>query len=196
MKKPKIFITLLFLSFFGLMFSSCETLNIFKPNNKPSSPDVEKSTTQNQKTEEDSEYLRSTNSLDSTQTVSKAEFEEDKKQILQIIEELSLIMETKNVDAWLNYIEPQSKAYYSKPVNLKKAQKRLPNKMVQLNSIGDYFNFVFIPSRKRSQVDEIRYISRTNIKAVQVRDDNSIVVYYYFNKINNKWMVYLPPISE
>jgi len=145
--------------------------------------------------EEDEEYLRSTNALSSEESVSKEEFEMDKAEILEIIAELTEIMERNDVKAWLTYISPESVTYYSNPANIRKAQKKLPDKTIQLHGIGDYFKYVFIPARKRSNVDEIRYISKTNVKAVQVKADNSIVVYYYFQKINGKWMVHIPPLS-
>ena len=144
--------------------------------------------------EEEEEYLRSTNNLDETTIVTKEEFNEDKATILKIISELQVVMDTKDSKKWLNYLDPESIHYYSNPVNLRNAQKKLPSKYVKLNNISDYFYYVFIPSRKRSQVDEIRYISKTNIKAVQVREDYTTVVYYYFTKINGKWLVHLPPV--
>ena len=143
---------------------------------------------------EEEEYLRSTNNLDETTIVTKEEFNEDKATILKIISELQVVMDTKDSKKWLTYLDPESIHYYSNPVNLRNAQKKLPSKYVKLNNISDYFYYVFIPSRKRSQVDEIRYISKTNIKAVQVREDYTTVVYYYFTKINGKWLVHLPPV--
>lgn len=143
---------------------------------------------------DDDEYLRSINSIEGD-SVTKEEFSDDKTAILEIIEDLSDIMEKKDAQRWLVYIEPASKEYYSNITNLKKAQKKLPNKSVSLNNITDYFKYVFIPSRKRSQVDEIRYISKSSIKAVQVKDDKSIVVYYYFTKVDGKWLIHLPTIS-
>lgn len=144
--------------------------------------------------QEDAEYLRSINNIKTEEVVTKEEFSEDKTEILRIIQELSIIMQEHDVNSWLNYITPESKAFYSNPINLRKAQKKLPNKMLQLNSIKDYFNYVFIPSRKISKVDEIRYISKTNVKAVEVREDKSILVYYYFQKIDGKWLVNLPKL--
>ena len=138
---------------------------------------------------DDDEYLRSINSIEGV-SVTKEEFSDDKTAILEIIEDLSDIMEKKDAQRWLVYIEPASKEYYSK-----KTKKKLPNKSVSLNNITDYFKYVFIPSRKRSQVDEIRYISKSSIKAVQVKDDKSIVVYYYFTKVDGKWLIHLPTIS-
>jgi len=145
--------------------------------------------------EEDEEYIRSTNELSSDEFISKDEFEEDKAEILQIIAELTQIMEKNDVKAWLTYISPESINYYSNPANIRKAQKKLPDKTIQLHGIGDYFKYVFIPARKRSNVDEIRYISKTNVKAVQVKADNSTVVYYYFVKIDGNWLVHIPPLS-
>lgn len=143
--------------------------------------------------DDDDEYLRSTNDL-TDETVTKEEFAEDKAQILKIISDLQLIMQKQDVNAWLKYIDPVSINYYSNPQNIRKAQKKLPNKAIVLNGIGDYFKFVFIPSRKRSEVKEIRYISKTNIKAVNVKDDGGITVYYQFVKVNNKWLVHIPAL--
>ena len=145
--------------------------------------------------EADEEYIRSTSNLDTNDKVTKAEFNEDKAAILKIIEELSVIMDTKDIDAWLKYIEPESIKYYKNPVNLRKAQRKLPNKLIELKTIEDYFKFVFIPARKNSQIDEIRYISKTHVKAVQLREDMPDAIYYEFKKLNGKWFVYIPPVS-
>lgn len=143
---------------------------------------------------DDEEYLRSTNNLSSEEFVSKEEFADDKAEILRIISKLQDIMDKEDVNAWLTYISPDSIKYYSNPVNIRKAQKKLPNRTIVLNGIGDYFKYVFIPSRKRSSVQEIRYISKTNIKAVDVKDDGTVIVYYQFVKINDKWLVHIPSL--
>ena len=143
----------------------------------------------------DDEYLRSIANLDETEAVSKQEFADDKHEILESISELAIIMETKDTLAWLNYIEEESKEYYKNPVNLRKAQRKLPNKLIELKTIEDYFKYVFIPARRNSQIDEIRYISKTHVKAVQIREDMPDAIYYEFKKSNGKWLVYIPPVS-
>lgn len=140
---------------------------------------------------EDEEYIRSVKDVE----VSKEEFSNDKKEILKIIDELSIIMINYDYENWLTYIDPESKLYWSKPVNLKKVSKRLPIKGQYLNNLNDYFRYIFVPSRKNQTVDEIRYISKENIKAVQVRGMQDIV-YYNFRKINNKWMVSIPALES
>ena len=52
----------------------------------------------------DDEYLRSIANLDETEAVTKQEFNDDKNEILQIISELAVIMETKDTLAWLKDI--------------------------------------------------------------------------------------------
>jgi len=193
-----------------LLFSSCESDKVTPETEEVVSPEVDDETEETVVMEEaepvisepepepispnDEEYLRSTNNLDEASTITKQEFNEDKAAILKIISELQVVMDTKDAKKWLTYLDPESINYYSNPVNLRNAQKKLPSKYLKLANISDYFFYVFIPSRKRSQVDEIRYISKTNIKAVQVKEDYTTVVYYYFTKINGKWLVHLPPV--
>ena len=140
---------------------------------------------------DDEEYLRSTQALSADEHVTKDEFAEDKAEILRIIKELQKVMEKEDVEAWLKYVDSDSKNFYSNPANIRKVQKKLPNKAIVLNGIGDYFKYVFIPSRKNREITEIRYISKTNTKAVQVNEDKSITRYYQFIKVNGKWYVQL-----
>ncbi|SFI52793.1 hypothetical protein SAMN04487775_102208 [Treponema bryantii] len=141
--------------------------------------------------EDDDEYLRSTQALSAEELVTKDEFAEDKAEILRIIKELQKVMEKEDVEAWLKYVDKDSKTFYSNPANIRKVNKKLPNKAIVLNGIGDYFKYVFIPSRKNREITEIRYISKTNTKAVQVNEDDSITRYYQFIKVNGKWYVQL-----
>ena len=139
---------------------------------------------------EDDEYSRSVGAV----SVSRDTFEEDKARILKIIEDLSKVMKDMDYKSWLTYVDKESINYYSQPANLKKAQSRLPVKGLKLNSLQDYFKYVFVPARRDRSVTEIRYISDTYIKAIQVQESQDIV-YYYFNKINGYWMVHIPPIE-
>ena len=111
-----------------------------------------------------------------------------------IIDELSSIMAGGRYEAWLKFIDDESIRYWSNPKNLERASKMLPVKGLRMNSLRDYFTYIFVPSRKGRKVDEIRYDSKTDVKAVQVSQDTDII-YYYFNKINGKWLVHIPPID-
>lgn len=146
-------------------------------------------------TPEDDEYTRS---VGDNVSISKDTFAEDKAAIIETIKSLDKIMRNLDYGLWKTYIDDESLAYWQKPANLKKAQNRLPVKGLQIKSLEDYFKYVFVSSRTGREVSEIRYISNTYVKAVQVRKDkesSTDIIYYYFNKINGRWMLHLPPID-
>lgn len=197
--------------FFALVFSSCATKNTTLEKIEDTEPTL---TTDDVITDEDTpdynedpvedveeyiseeqaEYLRSIDAIEDAEIVSFDEFADDKAAILKIIEEMSQVMQKFDFEKWKTYIEPASIEYFSNPANLRKTQKKLPDKTLHIKGLRDYFKYVFIPARQISSVDEIRYISKTNVKAVQVRkEEGKIIVYYYFVKINGKWYVQLPP---
>ena len=139
----------------------------------------------------DDEYHRSVNDIE----VTKETFTEDKTEIMHIISNLADIMVNHDYDSWVKYMDAESVKYWSNPQNLKKASKMLPVQGLRMNNLNDYFTYVFIPSRQGRAVDEIRYISKDSVKAVQVSSDTDII-YYYFTKINDKWLVHIPPLAS
>ena len=147
-----------------------------------------------EKQKNDAEYQRSIGQLASGDSVTKEEFINDKAEIINTIKELQKIMDRQDYEAWLKYISKGSIQYYSSPLNIRKANKRLPDKTINLRGLEDYFKYVFIPSRKQSQVDEIRYISKSEVKAVQVLPNDSTFVYYNFIREDGMWKVNIPTL--
>lgn len=138
------------------------------------------------------EYQRSINKVN----ISVEEFNQDKKEILEIISKLDSIMKNQDYKSWVSYVDKESINYWSRPANLQKAAARLPgaSKNLKLTSLEDYFKYVFIGSRVGKRVDEIRYETAKKVKAVQVNGEND-TVYYFFNKIDGKWKLSLPAIE-
>ena len=137
---------------------------------------------------DEEEYLRSTKKV-SSEEISKEQFAKDKAEVLRKIEELQEIEATMNYEAWVDYISPESREFYSKPRRLIKTNKI---KTEVLNGLKDYFTIIFIPSRRDGNVEEIRYNSPTSIKAVEVPEPGKIITYYNFVKENGEWFVELP----
>lgn len=140
--------------------------------------------------EEDAEYARSVNG-DLAGSISKDEFQEDKKNIMEVIDDLAKIMKTKDYDAWLKYVSPSSKKYWSDPKNLATVASRLPVKGLKITSMKDYFLYVFIPARQNSKVEEIRYISTTVTKAVEPRESEDIIFYLFEKSASGDWLLKL-----
>lgn len=145
------------------------------------------------KVEVDPEYARSIGSLSGE--ISYDTFQSDKTDILAIIAQLDTSMRNRDYGKWREYLTPASISYWSSRVNLQVLAARLPDTEVSLRSLGDYFTYMFIPSRIGRSVNEIRYISPTEIKAVQVQNEKDII-YYEFTKIDGVWLVTLPPLKN
>ena len=152
----------------------------------------EQTETQTAKSAENAEYSRSVSAL-GDKAVSFDDFQRDKTDILAVIADLDKSMKTRDYTLWRSYLTPSSISYWSNKLNLQVIATKLPKKGIVLRSLGDYFTNVFIPSRMGRNVNEIRYISRTEVKAVEVQD-NKDIIYYEFEKINNRWLVKLPTL--
>ena len=141
-------------------------------------------------TPEEQEFLRSTKALNEECTISIDTFTKDKKDVLDTIAELDEIMKKGDYVRWLTYVSKESKDYWMNAKRLKELEGRLPVKGLKLSGLRDYFKYIFIPARTGHTVDEIRYVSDTVVKAVQVKE-NRDVVYYTFEKIEGKWLLKL-----
>ena len=141
---------------------------------------------------DDDEYARSVGDV----AVSRDTFESDKEAILRIISELDVIMKDLNYNSWVQYVDNESINYWKLRKNLQKAEKRLPVKGIKLRDLEDFFKQFFVPARRGKTITEIRYISDVYVKAIQVQEGQDDIVFYYFNKINGKWMVHIPPIEN
>lgn len=136
-----------------------------------------------------SEYERSIEELKG-ETITFDEFQKTKKDILQVISELNKIIKNKDYQSWLDYLTPESKEYWSDPVNLANVATRLPVKGIKIRNLKDYFNYVFIPARLNSQVEEIRYSSKNVVKAVQPLEKEDLI-FYVFENYSDNWLLTL-----
>lgn len=188
-----------------LIFNSCSSTKVQQtqiqeqpPVQEIPSPEEPKTETQKKIEIPKDEYSKSVGQI----SVSKDTFENDKAEIMNIIDKLSTIMKDFDYESWLLYVDDESKSYWSKPSNLKKAQSRLPIKGLQIRNLQDYFKYVFIPARFGREVSSIRYVTETYVKAVQVVEpmtetsSERTIVYYYFNKIDGHWELHLPEIED
>lgn len=141
--------------------------------------------------EEIQEYSRSISTLEDGSSITEDTFLKDKQEILEIISKLETIMKGKKYNDWLNYLTPDSKTFWSNKKNLSELSQKLFSKYnFELKNLREYFEYFFIPARKGRVVDEIRYVTPKEIKAVQYKDKEDII-YYYFEKLNGKWLIRL-----
>ncbi len=159
---------------------------------KAEDPKPQKGTTAKKEpvlSEADKEYARSVSDL--AGTITKDEFVEDKKDIMETIDALNDIIKNRDYDSWLKYVSPSSKQYWSNPKNLAAVANRLPIKGVKIRSMKDYFLYVFIPARQNSKVEEIRYVSTTITKAVEPKEDEDLIFYIFEKSASGEWLLKL-----
>ncbi len=141
--------------------------------------------------EEIQEYSRSISTLEDGSSITEDTFLKDKQEILEIISKLETIMKGKKYNDWLAYLTPDSKTFWSNKKNLSELSQKLFSKYnFELKNLREYFEYFFIPARKGRVVDEIRYVTPKEIKAVQYKDKEDII-YYYFEKLDGKWLIRL-----
>lgn len=182
----KIINVFLILTIVSASFLSCASNNV-----EESKQEKTAAQTTSKKSEAQLEYERATQDLVG-EVVSMDTYALDKKIILAKIAELNEVMKSKNYKAWIGYIDRSSVDYWSQKKNLSAVSKQLPVKGLNLRTLEDYFNYVFIPSRMGRRIDEIRYISSTSIKAVQVKNADEVIIFYNFKKVDGEWLVELP----
>lgn len=98
-------------------------------------------------TANDAEYLRSIAAVSSSETISMDTFTHDKKEILELIDQIEAAMRSGNYQKWLSYVEPSSIRYWQDARNLKEIEGRLPVKGLKINNMQDYFKYIFVPAR-------------------------------------------------
>lgn len=141
--------------------------------------------------EEVKEYSRSVSTLEDGSSITEETFNNDKHEILDTIQKLDIIMKNKNYNQWLNYLTESSKTFWSDRKNLSELSQKLFSKYnFELKNLRDYFEYFFIPARKGRVVDEIRYVTANEVKAVQYKDDEDII-YYFLEKQDDRWFLNL-----
>jgi hypothetical protein len=196
MKLKLFFIPVFFLS---LVFFSCETTDPYWDDHAPQQQQPAQTAPKPAAAQPaapaqpvSTEYARSVAALDTA--VSEATFNQDRDAIMKTIAELETIMATQDVVQWRRYLSPSSVAYLKNQQNMKTVSARLPGNLT-VRTDEDYFKYVFVPSRQGRKIEEIRYVSSTVTKAVQVRQ-NDDVIYYYFEKMNGRWLVKLDDLQN
>ena len=115
----------------SILLFSCKSTDVPEEPQEKTEPVVQEVKEPETPAPEDDEFSRSTQEV----SITVEEFNADKKAILDIIKELSYVMQDRDYNKWLTYIEPESVTYWSNPNNLKQASKRLPVKGMKLANL-------------------------------------------------------------
>ncbi len=122
--------------------------------------------------------------------MNEEQYEETKKDLSTLVDELNQIIADENYQEWLTYLTGDYKSYYSNPDVLHElSQSPLMIKYnIKLRSLKDYFNYVVVASRKDVRIDDIKAISDRRVKVHMIVNDEPIVV-YTLEKVDERWKI-------
>jgi len=125
-----------------------------------------------------------------TYEMDQVKYDETKKDLAVLVEEINLIIADKNYDRWLTHLTKDYIEYYSDPETLHElSQSPLMIKYnIKLRTLRDYFSYVVVASRKDVRIDNIKPLSENKVKAHMMVNNEPIVV-YTLEKVDERWKI-------
>ena len=120
--------------------------------------------------------------------ITKKHYNDTMDEIKIVVEGLNKTTASKDYNTWLKYLSDQYKKTYSNPAVLKTTSDTLPVKGLKLSNLKDFFNYVFVPSRQKIKVDDIKFLSPVKVNVIMITKGKELLV-YDLEKINEKWLL-------
>ncbi|MDR0598868.1 MAG: hypothetical protein LBG84_02130 [Treponema sp.] len=111
----------------------------------------------------------------------------------ELIKTLNGIIERKDYNTWVSYLDPVYVNLINNPVYLKNISlnsDRLKYNNIILKSPQDFFYNVVVPSRRSNHVDDIDFVASNIVKAFQINAKAGTKIrLYYLKKYPNGWKI-------
>jgi len=107
-----------------------------------------------------------------------------------VISELNAIVRNKDFQSWTSYLTERYVTYYSNPAVLEQQSKRpiLEQNNVQLLTLNDYFEHVFVPSRANLRLDDMVFLEADTVEAIMIIQDQRYVL-YLLKQVDDRWKI-------
>jgi len=128
-------------------------------------------------------------------TISQAQYTATREEVQHFFEDLNKIISGKNYTAWRSALSNEYFRQISSSENLRQMSEQpiLKSNNIVLRTPQDYFNYVVVPSRANSRVDDIQFIGRNRVKAFTVNKNRAgeeqRLVLYDLEKVGNTWII-------
>jgi hypothetical protein len=118
-------------------------------------------------------------------------YDSTKTDVQAVIDHLNKLIQNKDYDTWLYNLTPEYIKAMSDPdfLALQSESKVLQKFNIRLRSLRDYFFYVVVPSRKVDRVDEIVFISETQVRAYMYDEKGEKLLLYELEKKDNMWKI-------
>lgn len=118
--------------------------------------------------------------------ITKKDYVDTKSEIVSVVEDLNTITANSDYKRWRTYLSDEYVEYFSQKNVLQAVSEKLPIKGIRLNSLNDYFNYVFVPSRKAIRVDDIKFTSPKTVDVI-MHNAGSRLLIYSLEKREEQW---------
>ena len=123
--------------------------------------------------------------------ITKQDYHDTKNELEVIVQALNKVAATSDYTKWLTFLSETYKKEFSSTSTLNKTVANLKKKNVtgfKLQSLQDYFKYVFVASRQNIRVDDIEFISPVRVNVLMITSGKKLLV-YDLEKINGKWLL-------
>ncbi|AEJ61499.1 hypothetical protein Spith_1233 [Spirochaeta thermophila DSM 6578] len=123
--------------------------------------------------------------------VSQEVYERTFVEIEAFLEELTLIIQKRDFEAWRSYLSQEYIARVSDPSYLARVSEepKLKKRGVVLRTLEDYFQQVVVPSRSRVRLDKIEFVTKDIVKAYMVINETPYLL-YRLRREEGGWKIY------
>jgi len=127
--------------------------------------------------------------------ISKEQYDSTMEDVRHFIEELNLIISNKDYNSWKAELSPEYFKKISSAENLKQVSElpAMKTRKITLKTVNDYFNYVVVPSRANSRVDDIEFIGANRVKAFTIMTNTAgeeqRLRLYDLEKTGNIWKI-------
>ncbi|MDR1373918.1 MAG: hypothetical protein LBJ24_03000 [Treponema sp.] len=124
-------------------------------------------------------------------SISQDIYDSTKSDVQHLIEELNGIIRSKNYNAWKSYLDEDYLADISSSEYLRRISDTaaMKSQKIVLRVPEDYFNYVVVPSRANSRVDDIEFITQRRVKAFTVTEKGQRLRLYDLERSGNGWKI-------
>ena len=138
-------------------------------------------------------------------SISQEMYEHTKTDVQAFVGDLNRIIRNKNYGAWTeNLAEPYFREISAQAFLEEKTEELYRRDQIVATSLGrdarlvekkilrtarDYFEFVVVPSRSNDHVDDIEFVSDTQVKAYTIDTRGNRLILYNLEIIDNHWKI-------
>jgi hypothetical protein len=124
-------------------------------------------------------------------SISQDVYDSTKSDVQHLIEELNGIIRAKNYNAWRSYLDEDYLADISSSEYLQRISDSaaMKSQKIVLKAPEDYFNYVVVPSRANSRVDDIEFITQRRVKAFTITEKGQRLRLYDLERSSDGWKI-------